>query len=353
MDISKSIIKLPQAVKELSSDYTGYVVISDIDKTYLATQIESIGGLLKTAFETAESKDNIPGFSIILRALRRGGGVTPQKNPLFFVSASPPQMRQTLLSKMQFDGIEHNGIVFKDQLEHVRNRAFKKLREQIGYKLEALLALWANIPNGAKLVLFGDDSESDPAIYSLFADVLAGRARGQKLDELLAYLGVFPEERRRIVRLSDEIEGEFDPIELIFINLVSGSNPSFYSKFGPQLFATENSMQVALTLFERGLIRERAVRSVGRDLLLHYDYSPQRILESLKSGAFRGLYGMETLKRLWPQMAAVHIVPRPEDEDLDNNQVTSVTRLSRHRWDLSENSDLRSLKIRYGDEPQY
>ncbi len=353
MDISKSIIKLPHAAKELNPDYSGYVVISDIDKTYLATQIDSIGGLLKTAFETAESKDTVPGFSIVLRALRRGGGIQPQENPLFFVSASPPQMRQTLLSKMQIDGVEHNGIVFKDQLVHVRNRAFKKLKEQIGYKLEALLALWAYIPKGAKLILFGDDSESDPAIYSLFSDVLSDRARGPVLDELLQFLGVFPEERRRIVGLSNDIQGQFDPIDMIFINLVSGINPNFYSKFGPQLFATENSMQVALALFERGLIRERAVKSIGRELLLYYDYSPQGILDSLKSGALRGLYGIETLRKLWMTLATAFIIPEPQEGELDSTLPTSVTRLSRHRWADGEASDIRSLKIRYGEELHY
>lgn len=353
MDISKSIIKVPHGASELSPDYAGYVVISDIDKTYLATQIDSVGGLLKTAFETAESKDTIPGFSIVLRALRRGGGLSPQKNPLFFVSASPPQMRQTLKAKMQIDGVEHNGIIFKDQLEHVRNRDFKKLREQIGYKLEAFLALWSHIPNSAKLVMFGDDSESDPVIYSLFSDILAGRARGPLLDELLEYLGVFPEERRRIVTLSDEIEGTHDPIVMSFINIVSDSHPSFYGKFGPQIFATENSLQVALTLFERGLVRERAVCSIGREMVLHYDFSPHRLLESLKSGALRGLYGIETLRRLWMTLANAHIIPEPSEGELDSKLPTSVSRLSRHRWSSFEPASLRDLKLRYGESNRY
>jgi hypothetical protein len=354
MDHPQSNIKLPEGVKDIPKDYSGFVVISDIDKTYLATQIDSIGGLLKTAFETAETKDNIPGFSIILRALRRGAGAEPQATPLFFVSASPPQMRQTLLAKMEIDGIEHNGIIFKDQLVHVRRRDFKKLKEQIGYKLEALLALHAQLPPQCKYILFGDDSESDPAIYSLFCDVLGGVLRGQELSDLLATLGVYPEESRKVVKLSESLGAPTFPVENVFINLVTGSQPAYYARFGPHFYATDNSLQVALTLFEKNLIRERAVRSVGRDLVLFHDVNPSRLLESLKQGAFRGLYGIDTLRKLWVTLSQERILPVPSAEDLEAVEEGELTRLSRHRW-LEEmaKGDWRSVRRRYDEEGRY
>lgn len=354
MDYPQSNIKLPAGVKEIPQDYSGYIVISDIDKTYLATQIDSIGGLLKTALETAETKDNIPGFSIVLRALRRGPFPEAQENPLFFVSASPPQMSQTLMAKMEIDGIEQNGIVFKDQLVHVRRRDFKKLREQIGYKLEALLALQAQLPVGAKYILFGDDSESDPAIYSLFSDVLGGVLRGGALRELLATLGVYPEELRKVVQLSEALGVATFPVENIFINLVTGSQPAYYSRFGPHFYATDNSLQVALTLYEKNLIRERAVRSIGRDLVLFYDMNPVRILETLKQGAFRGLYGLDTLRKLWVTLSQERVLPIPGEDDLASFDQGEFTRLSRHRW-LEEvaKGDWRSIKHRYSEEGRY
>lgn len=350
MDLSHSIIKAPLLLEEISADYSGTVVISDIDKTYLATQIDSIGGLLKTAFETAEAKDTIPGFSIVLRALRRGGESEPQKVPLFFVSASPPQMRSTLQSKMEIDGVEHNGIIFKDQLTHVRNRAFGKLREQIGYKLEALLYLWAHLPNGIRLVLFGDDSESDPAIYTLFGDVLAGKVRGTLLADILEYLGVYPEESRRIQKLADGLgEKKFEPVDYAFINIVSGNNPAGLNRFGPRLFATDNSLQVGLTLFENGLIRERAVRSIGKELILHYDFGQQQLLESMKQGLVRGLFGWETLRRLWPMLAGASILPEPPEGELDQAEPPVASRLSRSHVDgVLRPYTFKELKVKYG-----
>jgi hypothetical protein len=344
-------IKLPEGLKRIRADHEGIVVVSDIDKTYLATQIDSIGGLLKTAFETAESKANVPGFSIVLRALRRGSGVQPEQNPLLFVSASPPQMRDTLLSKMELDEIEHEGIIFKNQLEHVRAREFKKLREQIGYKLSALLALWTELPKKSKLVLFGDDSESDPVIYSLFADILSHAVRGKDLAEMLSYLGVFREEAGRISELADTLGEACHPVQLVFINLAVGSQHNYYARFGPRFFASDNSLQVALTLFEHGLIRERAVRSVGREMVLFYDFEGARILESLKAGALRGLYGMETLHKLWPMLHAADVLPPPEAIGAEDG---ALTRLNPARWELESGPlTLKQLKRRYSEEGRY
>jgi hypothetical protein len=263
-------------------------------------------------------------------------------------------MQATLMAKMELDGVEHNGIVFKDQLQHVRRRDFKKLKEQIGYKLEALLLLWLALPHTCKLILFGDDSESDPAIYSLFCDVLGGVVRGPTLRSLLNTLGVFAEETDKIMALADRVTDVSFPVEFAFINLVTGSQPAYYSRFGPHFFATENSLQVALTLFEKNLIRERAVRSIGRDLVLYYDFSPQRLLESLKAGALRGLYAYETLRKLWGLLAEARVLPAPHLEDLDEQHVGEVTRLNRQRWvDEAGRGDLKSLKLRYNEEGRY
>jgi hypothetical protein len=314
MSIKVPNISLPEGLSKLDQSYDGVVVISDIDKTYLATQIDSLGGLLRTALETPESKDNIPGFSILLRALRRGGGEQAQKNPLFFVSASPPQMRDALLSKMQIDGVEHEGIIFKNQLVYVRAGEFRKLREQIGYKISALLSLWKELPKRAKLVLFGDDSESDPMIYSLFEEILSGRLRGTDLERILAYLKVFPEEAQHVRVLAESLGNEtYSPVRFIFINLITGSQANYYQKYGGHLYATENSLQVAIALFENGLIRERAVRSIAREMVLHYDFEPRKLLLSAQRAARRGFFTYATLQKLWLPLFQTRAFPPPEE----------------------------------------
>lgn len=303
-------IKVPQSAWKLPRDYQGHIIISDIDKTYLATEIDSLLGLLKTAFENPERKNNIPGFSILLRALRRGAHEQPAEKPLFFISASPPQMEDAIAAKMELDGIEHNGIIFKNQLDHVRAGRFKKLREQIGYKLLALLHLWEALPRGAQLILFGDDSESDAKIYSLFRDLLSHRVRGPGLVKLLRDMGVFREEALRVAWFVRRFRESSRPVDSIFINLVSGTQPAQYSRLGPQCFPTENTLQAAFVLYHKGLVRNRALVSIGKDLVLHHDFRPADLLRQIQAGARRGLFPMSVVHELWSELAQARVFPQ-------------------------------------------
>jgi len=341
-------IRVPDSASMLPRDYNGPVFVSDIDKTYLATHIDSIGGLLKAAFEAAERKTNVPGFSIILRAIRRGAAPEAAHNPLFFVSASPSQMARKLHDKMELDGVDHDGIIFKNQLKHVRAGDFRKLREQVGYKLEALLQLWFRLPPNAKLYLFGDDSESDAVVYSLFTEILARQISSNDLYSLLQHLHVFREEALRVAWLSRRILQPVYPVAAAFINLETGSQASYYSRFGSLIYATHNSLQTAYALFEQGLIREQAVKSIARDLLLNYDFSQNELLNTLEEGSRRGLYGVDTLDKLWPTLHKAGLLPpplvRPESEG-------ALTRLNPRRWN-PEPDTKRMLELRklYSDE---
>jgi len=351
--VTKTVrIAVPDAAYLLPRDYEGPVFISDIDKTYLATQIDSLGGLLRAAFETPERKTNVPGFSIILRALRRGAGVEAARNPLFFVSASPPQMEQKLRAKMALDGVEPDGVIFKNQLRHVRSGSFRKLREQIGYKLGALLGLWDALPRMSKLVLFGDDSESDAVVYSIFSEIISGHLFGRTLYQVLDHLHVSRDEALEISWTTRRFKrGSGLPVQAAFINLETGSQASYYGRFGPSMYATDNSLQTALALFEKGFIREQAVRSVGRDLVLHYDFHPKDLLTSLEAASRRGLFGIDTLDKLWPALHASDVLPPPVRREASEG---ATTRLDPSRFQSTDASALlNTLKQRYSDEGRY
>ncbi len=343
-------LKIPPRAEKLPRDYEGYVFISDIDKTYLATHIDSLGGLLKAAFETPERKLNVPGVSLLLRAVRRGAGIESAANPLFFVSASPPQMERKILSKMELDGVEHDGIIFKNQLDHVRKGKFKKLREQIGYKLGALLSIWCALPSKSKIVLLGDDSESDALVFSLFAEVVAKNIEGKNLYDLLRHLHVFREEALKVAWLSRNVPAG-RPVQAAFIKLETVSSPNYYGRLGSFIYPTENALQAAFALFEQGLIREQAVRSIGRDLVLHYDFDATKLLHSLEAGARRGVYGLDTLDRLWPLLYEAQVLPAPQKREQNEG---ALTRLNARRWTYDAlKTNLSELKLRYSDEGRY
>jgi len=347
------LVDVPESAQKIPRDYAGYVFVSDIDKTYLATQIDSVSGLLRAAFETAERKSNVPGFSTILRAVRRGAIAEKARNPIYFVSASPPQIGTKILQKMEIDGVEHDGIIFKNQFEYLKRWNFKKLKEQVGYKLGALLSLWKKLPKTCKLVLFGDDSESDAIIFSIFSEILAKNISRIQLVELLRHIGVFEEEALRVAWLARQAATEaLYPVQAAFINLDTGSNPAFYARYGSNIFPTENSLQTAFALFEQELIRDVAVITIAKEMVLKYDYSPKDLLKSLEIAARRGLFTLETLDKLWPILARQSLLtPFVEREQREG----AVTKLNPRRWNTQNlfKHSLSELKLRYRDEGRY
>src|SRR5246127_4326621 len=113
----------------------------DLDKTYLKTEFDTLKQLVRAAFEGAEAKQSIPGASALLRELRAGGGAR-----ICFISGSPRQMRRVLTKKLRLDGVEFDEFILKPNLRNMLTGRFRAMREQVGYKLPALLAGRARPP---------------------------------------------------------------------------------------------------------------------------------------------------------------------------------------------------------------
>ena len=116
-------------------EYEGDIFVWDIDNTYIKTDFSSLTGLMRIPFESAEDKVNVSGTAALLRELRNGPGTGNEKKPIYFISASPPQLAKVLEEKMELDDIRHDGITFKDQMRNLRRGKFRKLREQYAFKL--------------------------------------------------------------------------------------------------------------------------------------------------------------------------------------------------------------------------
>src|SRR5207302_1177953 len=86
-------------------------------------------------------------------------------------------------------GVEVDGLTFKPNLQNLLRGRFRALREQVSYKLPALLEARAQIGASVPETLFGDDAEADAFIYSLYADFLAGRASADLVREVLVRRG--------------------------------------------------------------------------------------------------------------------------------------------------------------------
>lgn len=249
--------------RSLPDDYDGNVLLWDIDKTYLETHFSSLRGLAAIPFEFAIDKRSVPGSVTLLRALRRGAGEHSAIVPLFFVSGSPPQLRRVIERRMTMDGVEFDGITFKDQWGLLLRGRPKALKQQVGYKLTALLMYRRAVPAAARWWMFGDDVEEDAEVFALFGEVCAG-LRGAELERRLASHRVHADDVRMVREHSDGLEVADDPVERIFIHLERNTDPARFTN--AKVVPTHSYVQAALVLCERGLIKPDAVTAVARSV---------------------------------------------------------------------------------------
>ncbi len=249
--------------RQLSPDYSGPILICDIDKTYLSTRFSSIRGLMGIPFEFALDKEPIDGVVATLRAWRRGTVSDFGMTPLYFISGSPKQLRPVIEKRMLFDGIEYDGITFKDQLGLLLRGKPKGIVEQVGYKLTALLLYAEQFPPGAQWYFFGDDVERDSEVFRLFGRVCGG-LRGASLQRELNSMGVASRDIRNILELSARLRYQSDPIGSIFIHLATGKEPA--TPDDSRVFMTRSYLQTAMLLARDELIRPEIIGTVAQEL---------------------------------------------------------------------------------------
>jgi hypothetical protein len=259
----------------------------DLDKTYLKSDFESLTKMMRVPFERAEDKIDEPGVVALMRALRAGARAEGRRMLVYFVSASPPQIGRAIKEKLALDGVEIDGIVFKDQLQHLVRGRFRFLREQIGFKLAELLKARLAAPPDAIEYLFGDDWESDSLCYSIYADVVAGRLDHQALGDILVRLRIDPARLVEIRSLARRVPA-VDAVRRIFINLERRTPPGRFRSFGERLVPTFNYFQTALVLHEEGMVPLAAVVAVGHSLIDRATYTRGQLRNSLDDLVRRG-----------------------------------------------------------------
>jgi hypothetical protein len=184
----------------------------DLDKTYSrrsSTPFASWSG--PRCRRRARSSGS--GAAALIRELRSQGD-----SQLCIISGSPTQMRTVLEAKLKLDGVEWDELVLKDNVRNLLRGRFRALRGQVGYKLPVLLESRIHAPLEAEEVLFGDDAEADAFIYSLYADLVAGRVDEAVLGQVLEAAQVYPDDRARIVT-AWRPSPRADPVRRIFIHL--------------------------------------------------------------------------------------------------------------------------------------
>ena len=240
----------------LPDDYTGYVITSDIDQTFLNTKIDSNRGLVGTMFEEPNDKEPLPGMPELFREFQRG----PRgPMPLYFISASPHFFRRSLSSLFDQLDVSYTGLnlkylmntfdsvvrktfqavmnlddIFSQGLQGAVERSLKflgssldSLFDHISYKLSTLLENRLMQPTGARELLIGDNTESDYFIFSLYQYLIAGAIPEKGLEEYLYHLRFLDREALtrdtakvicRLVQRNLDRHGGVNSVEEVWIN---------------------------------------------------------------------------------------------------------------------------------------
>ncbi len=277
----------------------------DLDKTYLRTDFDSLRQLLRTAFESADRKRAVPGAAQLLKELRRRG-----ETRLSFISGSPKQMRKVLMQKLALDGIEFDEFILKPNLRNLLTGRFRALREQVGYKLPALLTGRSGLPRETMETCFGDDAEADGFIYSLYGDLLAGRVEPSILDQILEVAGCYPDDVDRTRALVATIQSAAappdppEPVQRIFIHLDRRSPTSRFDRYGARLVPIFNYFQAALVLVEDRQLDSGALLRIVGEMTDLFAYSTDALRNSLQELVRRGRLQPVTVERIATDFAA-------------------------------------------------
>jgi len=302
----------------------------DLDKTYLRSEFDSLRSLLRTAFERAEDKVDVPGVAELIRALKAAAERRGRSALVYFVSASPPQIGAAIRKKLALDGVPYDGIVFKDQLAYLKRGKLRNLREHVGFKLAELLRGRLAAPPGAAELLFGDDWELDSLIYSLYADLVAGRLLPARLAPILRRIRVDPRLVDDILTLAGRAAGS-ERVARIFINLERRSPPATFRLFGPRVVPTFNYFQTAAVLGADEHLDAEDVARVGRVLLEGAGYTPRRLENSLGDLVRRGVLTPAAAEALGARLRAAGVLPAADGKARWRRVLGALRRLRRGR----------------------
>jgi hypothetical protein len=251
----------------------------------LRTEFDSLRDIVRTALERPDEKRTNPGASTLLREMVRAG------IRVHILSGSPEQMRRRLEDKLRLDGITWDTFTLKPNLQNLLRLRFRAVRDQLGYKLPALLRARTDVGQGPEPdvheTLFGDDAEADAYVYSLYADLLAGRIGEDVLAGVLHRGRVYEDVVAETLETARRIE-TFDAVERILIHLERQTPPDDFEAYGPRVVPFYNYLQAAFVLFEDARLGPDGVLRVAVELVTEHRFDADALARSYLDLGRRG-----------------------------------------------------------------
>ncbi len=317
--------------RTLDPDFVGPVFVADIDRTYLMTRFSSLKGMARIPFERAEDKQDIEGMARLFREIRNGPAEATRDTPLYFVSASPRQLRPVIERKMELDGIGFDGTTFKDWGMVAARMRWHRLKEQVGFKLTALLANRAALPPGAEEYLLGDDLENDPLTYCLYADMTAGRIRHDDVPRILGLCGVLPGDAAAIAREVRHLQ-RGRGVKRALIRLERHEEPEAFLDFAPGVVPCTGAFQMSIALWRLGCISRAGIGRVASEMA-HRNIPPARLSVRLADLVRRAVIDPDDGDSLLSELVDKQLLaPLPSLPEVDERWARAQARAPERVW---------------------
>lgn len=142
---------------------TQYVIISDIDDTFLISHSANMRKRLQVLFtQNARSREPFEGVVRHYQLLAKSNTTEDQLNPFFYVSSSEWNLYEYIL---EFTAVNHipRGIFLLSQLKQF-SELLKTGQNNHGTKFTRIVRIMEAFPN-QRVILLGDSSQHDPYIY--------------------------------------------------------------------------------------------------------------------------------------------------------------------------------------------
>ncbi|SMF22466.1 phosphatase domain-containing protein [Pseudobacteriovorax antillogorgiicola] len=245
-------------------------IVCDIDKTYLETSFETKMQMLRIVLEEAKDKVTVQGASPFLVACRwrhpyglPGQDEQLAPRPLHFVSASPPQLRNTLEEKLRYDGLDWTSDTFKNQAYNIRKGRIGLLRHHVAYKTATLYTIMKDAKPGSRFLLIGDNAEFDGYIYIGLALFLDGKLSADQYIRYLVAGGIQDEvatDLRKLL-LSERPDVRVDGI---LIREAPGYQTVYHPPITDVIFTFGNYFEALMLMIHRDMVDIRSLPRLVR-----------------------------------------------------------------------------------------
>gem|GEM_PF-2161095 len=303
--------------------YPSRHIISDIDKTYLETEFETLRKLVKTALEKEDKKSSVAGAPVFFRGIRKQGQGRQGVDSIHFVSSSPPQMRSVLRSKFSMDGLEWESDTFKNQVYNLVRGRPGELKKHVAYKTTAILELCRELPDGSEVSFIGDNVEADPYIFAGITWLMHGNMDAALYQRFLLDGLVLRQSALEICR--DDfawLRKKNITVKNIWIREAKPQSDEQVARFeqirqlGLPLYYFPNFLDLSLYAFRLGLLLyPGGLSAFLRRLINEFGYGRASVLSCLETHLNSGSFArVKQQSRLWRDLSASDLKPLLEED---------------------------------------